>query len=164
MLWACLLLPSLSLDVFARAAAPDDAPHPFVVASGGHYPRVVAANASARAAGIRCDQLISAALAFAPDVVLRDRDPSAEAASLAEVATLLLAFTPQVSIALPNAVLAEIEGSVRLFGGLTSLLGRLAQCVHRRTLPVVGLGDVFELNHRHLRRRLGRRGQWSRER
>jgi protein ImuB len=51
--------------------------------------------------------------------VLRDRDASAEAAALAEVATLLLAFTPQVSIALPDAVLAEIEGSVRLFGGLS---------------------------------------------
>ena len=132
MLWACLLLPSLPLDVFARAAAPDHAQHPFVVASGGHYPRVVAANACARAAGIRRDQLISAALAFAPGVVLRDRDASAEAAALAEVATLLLAFTPQVSIALPDAVLAEIEGSVRLFGGLTPLLERLAQCVQRR--------------------------------
>jgi len=93
---------------------------------------VVAANACARAAGIRRDQLISAALAFAPGVVLRDRDASAEAAALAEVATLLLAFTPQVSIALPDAVLAEIEGSVRLFGGLTPLLERLAQCVQRR--------------------------------
>ena len=62
MLWACILLPSLPLDVFARAA-PDDAQRPFVVASGGHYPRVVAANGCARAAGIRSDQLISAALA-----------------------------------------------------------------------------------------------------
>src|SRR6478735_2483727 len=91
MLWACILLPSLPLDVFARAA-PDDAQRPFVVASGGHYPRVVAANGCAHAAGIRRDQLISAALAFAPDVVLRDRDPGAETAALAEVATLLLAM------------------------------------------------------------------------
>ena len=52
MLWTCLLFPSLPLDVFARAIAPDDA-RPFVVGSGGHYPRVVAANAAARAAGIR---------------------------------------------------------------------------------------------------------------
>ena len=52
-LWACLLLPSLPLDVFARAQAPSDAAHPFVVGSGGHYPRVVAANAAARDAGIR---------------------------------------------------------------------------------------------------------------
>ena len=131
MLWACILLPSLPLDVFARAAL-DDAQRPFVVASGGHYPRVVAANGCARAAGIRSDQLISAALAFAPDVVLRDRDPHAEAAALAEVATLLLAFTPQVSLAHPNAVVAEIEGSVRLFGGLAQLLAALVKSVESR--------------------------------
>src|SRR5690242_2558322 len=103
MLWTCVLLPTLALDVFARAA-PDDTERPFVVASGGHYPRVVAANGCANAAGIRGDQLISAALAFAPDVVVRDRDGDAEAAALAEVATLLLAFTPQVSIVHSNAV------------------------------------------------------------
>jgi nucleotidyltransferase/DNA polymerase involved in DNA repair len=65
MLWTCLLFSSLPLDVFARAIAPDDA-RPFVVGSGGHYPRVVAANVAARAAGIRAEQLISSALALAP--------------------------------------------------------------------------------------------------
>ena len=127
MLWACLLLPSLPLDVFARATAAEDAARPFVVASGGHYPRVVAANASAHAAGIRPHQLISAALALAPYIRMRDRDIAAEEAALCEVATSLLAFTPQASLALPNAVLAEIEGSVRLFGGLRRLLQRLRE-------------------------------------
>ena len=131
MLWTCVLLPTLALDVFARAA-PDDSQRPFIVASGGHYPRVVAANGCANAAGIRCDQLISAALAFAPDVVVRDRDGDAEAAALAEVATLLLAFTPQVSIVHPNAVVAEIAGSVRLFGGLPQLLALLVASVESR--------------------------------
>ncbi|HET8875152.1 MAG TPA: DNA polymerase Y family protein [Casimicrobiaceae bacterium] len=131
MLWTCVLLPSLALDVFARAA-PDDTERPFVVASGGHYPRVVAANGCANAAGIRGDQLISAALAFAPDVVVRDRDGDAEAAALAEVATLLLAFTPQVSIVHSNAVVAEIAGSMRLFGGLTQLLALLGASVESR--------------------------------
>jgi protein ImuB len=119
-LWACLLLPSLSLDVFARAA-PRDA-RALVVASGGHHPRVVAANAAAAAAGIRRDQLVSAALALAPEVLLRDRDVAAEEQALRDVATLLLAFTPQVSLAAPNAIVAEIAGSVRLFGGLPRLL------------------------------------------
>jgi protein ImuB len=132
MLWACLLLPSLPLDVFARTLAPEDAGSPFVVASGGHYPRVVAANAAACAAGIRRDQLISAALALVPDVVLRDRDVAAEEAALAEVATLALAFTPHASIAGPNAVVAEIQGSVRLFGGLPPLLERLMHRVQSR--------------------------------
>lgn len=125
MLWICVLMPSLPLDVFARALAPHDAARPFVVTSGGHYPRVVAANAAAHAAGIRHDQLISAALALAPDVILRDREIAAEEAALAEVATALLAFTPSASLARPNAVVAEIEGSVRLFGGLPCLLPQL---------------------------------------
>ena len=124
MLWACLLLPSLPLDVFARAGAPDDA-RPLVVSSGGHYPRVVAANASARAAGIRRGQLISSALALAPEIALRDRDMTAEQEALAEVATLALAFTPSASLAFPDAILAEVGGSARLFGNLSSMLGRL---------------------------------------
>ncbi|HET9749589.1 MAG TPA: DNA polymerase Y family protein, partial [Casimicrobiaceae bacterium] len=124
MRFACLLLPSLALDVFARARTADDA-RPFVVSSGGHHPRVVAANDPARDAGIRRDQLISAALALAPNVALRDRDVAAEEAALADIATLLLAFTPNVSVAPPCAVLAEVERSARLFGGLPPLLAQL---------------------------------------
>jgi len=136
MLWACLLLPSLSLDVFARALAANDRTRPFVVASGGHYPKVIAANEPARAAGIRRGQLISAALALAPGLALRDRDPAAEEAALSDVATLALAFTPSASLAPPNAVLAEIGGSVRLFGGLPRLLEQLAQQVDARGYPM----------------------------
>jgi protein ImuB len=118
MLWACLLLPSLPLDVFARAT---DGTAPFVVTSGGHHPRVVAANEAACEAGIRREQLISAALALAPDIVLRERDIAAEDAALADVATMLLAFTPNVSLAPPHAIVAEIAGSLRHFGGLAQL-------------------------------------------
>src|SRR5579864_8497208 len=125
MLWACIRLPSLPLDVFTRALAPHNIGRAFVVASGGHYPRVVAANVCACAAGIHRDLLISAAVALAPDVAMRDRDIAAEEAALAEVATALLAFTPNASLARPDAVLAEIEGSVRLFGGLQRLLPQL---------------------------------------
>ena len=126
MLWACLIFPSLPLDVFARAQAPDDAAHPFVVSSGGHYPRVVAANAAARATGIRAGQLISAALAFAPHLRSRDRDADAEARALAQLATWALTFTPNAGLAPPDAVVAEIGGSLRLFSGLPQLVARLA--------------------------------------
>ena len=118
MLWACLSLPSLSLDVFVRASTTAT---PFVVTSGGHYPRIVAANAAARDAGIRREQTVSAALALAPDVVMRERDAAAEEAALADIATMLLAFTPNASLAPPNAIVAEIAGSLRLFGGLARL-------------------------------------------
>lgn len=127
MLWTCLLLPSLPLDVFARAALPADIARRFAVASGGSHPHVVAANAAARDAGICVRQMISAALALAPDLMLRNRDPLAEAAALANVATWATQFTPTVSLAPPNAALAEIGGSLRLFGGLPRLAARLAR-------------------------------------
>lgn len=125
-LWACLLFPSLPLDVFARALDPDSATRPFVVGSGGHYPRVVMANAAAHATGIRHGQLLSGAFALAPDMVLRDRDADAEARALAQIATWTLTFTPMACLALPDAVVAEIGGSVRLFGGLPQLIARLS--------------------------------------
>ena len=116
----------------SRARAPDDAQRPFVVASGGHYPRVVAANAAARAAGIRSDQLISAALAFAPDLVAaRPRSPTPRRLRWPKWRRLLLAFTPQVSLAPPNAVVAEIDGSVRLFGGLRNCSRRSCRASSR---------------------------------
>lgn len=132
MLWACLLFPSLPLDVFVRTLTPAETSRPLVVTSGGHYPRVVAANAAARDAGIRRDQLVSAALALAPDVTLHERDLAAEEAALAEAATLMLAFTPNASIAKPDAVVAEIAGSVHLFGGLPRLHAELLRAVEAR--------------------------------
>ncbi len=129
-LWACLLFPSLPLDVFARAQSSDDAQRPFVVGSGGHYPRVVAANRGARDAGIRDDQLISGALALAPDLAMRDRDTVAEARALAQLATWTLTFTPMACLAPPNAIVAEIGTSLRLFGGLPRLVARLAGGAH----------------------------------
>ena len=130
MLWTCLLLPSLPLDVFARAQTPADAARPFAVASGGHYPRIVAANTAARDAGIRPSHLVSAALALAPDLVLRDRDPQAESAAIKALATWATQFTPTVSLAPANAVLAEIGGSLRLFGGLPRLTAHFTRGAH----------------------------------
>ena len=130
MLWACLIFPSLPLDVFVRAQSPDEAAHPFVVSSGGHYPRVVEANAAARETGVRAGQLISAALAFAPELRSRDRDADAETRALAQLATWALTFTPSAGLAPPNAVVAEIGGSLRLFSGLPQIIARLADGAH----------------------------------
>ena len=127
MLWACLLLPSLPLDVFARTLSPADVARPFAITTGGHYPRIVAANAAAHAAAIAPEQLVSAALALAPGIVLRDRDLELESAALEGVATWATQFTPAVSLAPSDAVLAEIGGSVRLFGGLEALTAQLTR-------------------------------------
>ena len=132
-------LPSLPLAAArclrAGEGTQDDAAHPFVVSSGGHYPRVVAANAAARAAGIRADQLISAALALAPDLALRDRDGDAEARALAQLATWALTFTPRACLAPPDAVVADIGGSLRLFDGLPRIIARLIAARRRWVTP-----------------------------
>jgi len=136
MLWLALSFPALPLDVFARAWSDADATQRFVVASGGRVPQVVAANAAARTAGIRRGLAISAALALAPDIVLRDRDSIAEAGALAQLATWALNFTPQVSLAVPAALVAEVGGSARLFGGLSQLVARLADGVRAQGYAV----------------------------
>ena len=130
MIWMCLLLPSLPVEVFTRAQSPADAAKPFAVTTGGRTPRIVGANAGAREAGIRTGQLVSASLALSPDLLLRDRDPHAETAALAAVATWATQFTPAVALAPPDAVLVEIGGSLRLFGGLPKLTARLSRGVH----------------------------------
>ena len=104
MLWACLLLPSLPLDVFARALAPDDAARRSPSATGGHYPRDRRGQCrGARGRHPRRSQLISASLALAPDFVLRDRDPDAEARALAQLADAgRRSSRPAVSLAPPE--------------------------------------------------------------
>jgi protein ImuB len=129
MLWACLYFPSLALDIFARAWRDEDTTQRFVVASGGNAPKVIAANDAAREAGIRRGQAISGALALAPDIVLRDRDPGAEACAIAQIATWTLRFTPQISVVSADALVLEIGGSLQLFGGLSPLVARISKGV-----------------------------------
>src|SRR5437762_10301537 len=129
MLWLCLYFPSLALDVFARAWRDEDTAQRFVVASGGNAPKVIAANDAAREAGIRRGQAISASLALAPDIVLRDRDTGAEALAIAQLATWTLRFTSHVSVIAADALVLEIGGSVRLFGGLSPLVARISKGV-----------------------------------
>ena len=52
------------------------------------------------------------------------------ARALAQLATFALTFTPMACLAPPNAVVAEIGASLRLFGGLPRLVARLAGGVH----------------------------------
>ena len=143
MLWISLLFPQLPLDVFTRGQSPALSARSFVVSSGGHYPYVVTANASARDAGIRAGHLLSGALALAPDLMQRERDITAEAHALDQLATWTLTFTPMVCVAPPNAVLAEISGSLQLFAGLPRLVSRLVSGAHALGyVPQLGLAPT----------------------
>ena len=121
-LWLAAHFPRLPLDALlpgtrqARAAivtAPDD-------------PRrtVVACNERAARQGIAPGMGLNAALARVPGLRVEERRPAAEAALLDRLGRWALQFTPVVSLEPPGAVLAEVRGSLDLFGGAMALVRR----------------------------------------
>jgi protein ImuB len=70
---------------------------------------------------------VSAAWALASDLKIVVRDEIAERAALERVAAWAFQFTPTVSISTPADVLLEVEGSLKLFGGV----GRLRRSVEQ---------------------------------
>jgi protein ImuB len=119
-LWLALRLPAFALQVFGGTATP------FAVLAGeGAQRTVVAANAAATALGVRAGHGVSAALALAPTLALAPRAPAREAAALARLAGWAQQFTPLVSVEAPDALLLEVRGSLKLFGGLAALIARL---------------------------------------
>jgi len=93
----------------------------------GKRPEVLSCNAQARGHGIAPGMTVSAAIALSPDLVEHPRDPASETKALEGAAAWAGQFTSMVSLAQPDALLLEIEGSLRLFGGLRSLLLHLGQ-------------------------------------
>ncbi len=120
-------MPQLPLDIFLRGSS---TPEPFAVEE---QHRVFACDRKAFARGIRAGMTVSAALALAPRLRVAPRDPAAETEALLGVAGWAAQFSPGVAIEFPDGVLLEVSGSLKLFGGLESLLERL-----RRGLAEMG--------------------------
>ncbi len=137
MLWIGIHLPALSLESFIATLAPDTLPERTsgeddadeIDAVGPvaliERHRVVAANAAARECGVRLGQKRATALALAPQARLGEADPARDDAALMAVAHVALGFTPVVSFGGDHVVLAEVQASLRYFGGLPRLLQRL---------------------------------------
>ncbi|MGH8244550.1 MAG: Y-family DNA polymerase [Steroidobacteraceae bacterium] len=85
---------------------------------------IVACNERAARQGIAVGMSLNAALALVPGLRLEERRPAAEAATLDRLARWALRFTPVVSVEPPSAVLAEVRGSLDLFGGVMALMRR----------------------------------------
>lgn len=120
MLWIALHLPHLPLQVFLRARPVEDA---LAVVRDR---RILSMNESAATLGVRPGMSLPSAQALAPALILRQHNPRAEEAALAELAAWAGQFTPQVSLDAPDCVLLEVSASLRLFGGLESLLRQVA--------------------------------------
>ncbi len=126
--WIALHLPTLVLESLThRAAPPAAAAAPAVAAPlaifepGGSMPRLVAVDAAARARGVVPGLTLAAALALAPALDARPRQPRRERALLAQLAEACFAFTPRVSLEPPDGLLLEVRGSLGLFGGAAAL-------------------------------------------
>lgn len=122
MLWACLHVPDFSLQLLQRAAS---SAGPMIVSTGGNRPTVLSCNAQARGHGIAPGMKVSAAIALAPDLVERQRDATGERHALERLAGWAGQFTSMVSLSPPDALLLEVQGSLRLLGGLRQIMLRL---------------------------------------
>jgi len=136
MLWIGIHLPALSLESFIATLAPEPPTDERVVDDLDEIDlvgpvalierhRIVAANAAARECGVRPGQKRATALALAPHMRLGEADPARDDAALMAVAHVAMGFTPAVSLAGDHVVLAEVQASLRYFGGLPRLLERL---------------------------------------
>jgi protein ImuB len=138
-LWLCVFLPRLPLEALATGEAELDR-EVCVVEGTGSKQRLAAVSDAAARRGVAPGQGLNAALALWPDLELLDRQPAAEAAMLQRLARWATQFTPLVSPEPPQALLAEVRGSLGLFGGARALRGRAA-----RELEDLGLQAVVTL-------------------
>ena len=121
MLWIALHLPQLPLEAFQRGLP---SPEPCAVAE---RQRLLVCDAKAAARGLHAGMPVTAALALAPQLVLRERDAAAETEALLGIAAWAMQCTPNVALDFPDLLLLEVSGSLKLFGGLGGIVARLGQ-------------------------------------
>ncbi|MGQ0383332.1 MAG: Y-family DNA polymerase [Gammaproteobacteria bacterium] len=121
-LWLAAHFPRLPLEALLRQAQSVRAA---AVAEAGDPRRtIVSCNERAARQGIAPGMGLVAALARVPGLRVEERQPAAEAALLDRLGRWALQFTPMVSLEPPAAVLAEVRGSLDLFGGVMALFRR----------------------------------------
>ncbi len=121
-LWLAAHFPRLPLEALLPASA--SARSAAVTAPDDPRRSIVACNEQAARQGVMPGMSLNAALALVPGLRLEERRPAAEAALFDRLARWALQFTPVVSLEPPCTVLAEVRGSLDLFGGAMALCRR----------------------------------------
>lgn len=112
MLWIALRLTKLPLEIFLRGMP---TPEPMAVAEGH---QIMDCDRKARLRGLHPGMGKATALALAPNLIIKARDPAGETEALLGLAGWATAYTPAVTLEFPDALLLEISGSLKLLGGL----------------------------------------------
>ena len=117
MLWLALHLPWLPLEALPAALSVEAGTACCVI----EQRRVLVADAQAQAQGVLPGMSSATASSMAPQVRQFMREAEREAAFVQQLALALSRYTPQVAVE-PDGVLLEVHASLRLFGGLRSLV------------------------------------------
>lgn len=94
---------------------------------------VLVCNGAAETQGVCPGITLAAAWALVPQLRILPREAAVESAALEAIALWACQFTSKVSLEPPQAVLLEVAGSLKLFGGAARLMARL-----RRGLAELG--------------------------
>jgi protein ImuB len=124
MRWLAVHLHALPLEVLGLGCAD---PRPLAVSVNRRGERVLRCNSAATACGVRAGLGVSAARALCGGLRVLPRRPEAEREALERLAAWSLGFTPQVSLVPPRALLLQVAGSLRLFGGPEVLVDRVGE-------------------------------------
>lgn len=119
MLWFCLQLPHLGLEIMSRA---NDGTRPMALVQDN---RVVLANDEALERGVAAGTTLATAHSICHDLRHFIRQPDAEQRRLHFLAEATYGFTNSVSLNAPDAILLEMGGSLKLFGGIYAMKRRL---------------------------------------
>jgi protein ImuB len=130
-LWLAIYFPKLVLESLP-ATSSDEAT--VVTESWDGATRVIAANEAATGLGIRPNLKLSAAFALSESLNVLKRCAASEQAKLEALAGQAGRFTSVVSLESPNALLLEIGGSLRLFGGAGPIKGPLADVFQQQQI------------------------------
>lgn len=124
MRWLAVHLPALPLEVLGLGHAD---PSPLAVSISRRGERILRCNPAAAACGVRPGLGVGAARALSAGLRVLPQRSAAEWEALQRLAAWSSHFTPRVSLAPPRALLLEVAGSLRLFGGPEALMTRVAQ-------------------------------------
>lgn len=128
-----LFLPTWSTDRVRRktgdAAPPAESPL-VLIGRDGSRRIVVAADATAQAAGLRVGMSVTKAQVLIPGLIIQNADPQADTEALGRLAVWMLRFAPIVAPDPPDGIVLDTTGADHLHGGeeamLEGLLGHLA--------------------------------------
>jgi len=126
MLWLALYFPDLPLELFSGGELQEKAVALAVSARQDGRELITRCNRAAAAYGIRPGLPLPAALALHGGLRVHARDLQAEQSALEDLALWAYQFSPRIAFD-PLMLLLEIGASLRLFGGLSGVLG----CVDR---------------------------------